>query len=105
MLQQDLPVRHNIDVIMDENSGRHRYATADLSAVAPVAAATSATGPLRGEKIFYFSKFFKMHNKTYFFSSSLQITFLHNSSTLLCLKEHQKAHDLAELQSIHRVLL
>ena len=97
---------------MDENSGRyigrsgrHRYTTADLSAAAPVAAATSATGPLRGEKNSYFSIFFKIHNKNYFFFSSLQITFLYNSFTLLCLKEHQKAHDLAELQSIQRVLL
>ena len=52
--------------------------------------ATPATGPLLNETASYFPKNFKMHNKTYFFSSSLQIIFLRNSSTLLCLKVHQK---------------
>ena len=72
-------------VNMDENSdvvaaiSAIAAATATLAPVADVATAT--TRPLRGEKNSYFSNFFKIYNKTYFFSSSFQITFLHNYST------------------------
>ena len=82
---------------MDENIGRRtrsgRYCRYE-----------AATGSYGVRKIHTFQKNLKCIIR-HFFSSSLQITFLHNSSTLLCLKEHQKAHDLPELQWIWRVLL
>ena len=67
-------------------------------------ATTLAMGPLRSEIDSYLPKNLKMHNKTYLFSSSLQITCLRNSSTHLCLTKHQKTLCFAELQSMHRVL-
>ena len=94
---QEIPHRdffRNIGSVisMDQNSGHyalHRYSKWYLS---PIAAAAPATTLLRGQyrvrQLLTFKKKFKMHNKTYFFSSSLQIIFLRNSSTLLCLKKH-----------------
>eukprot|EP00268_Persea_americana_P010172 TRINITY_DN14113_c3_g1_i1.p1 TRINITY_DN14113_c3_g1~~TRINITY_DN14113_c3_g1_i1.p1 ORF type:complete len:100 (-),score=3.54 TRINITY_DN14113_c3_g1_i1:26-325(-) len=64
----------------------------------------TATWPLWTETRQLLSIFFKTYSMAFFFSSSLQTTFLGNSFTLLCLKEHQKVQDLAEL-SLHRVPL
>ena len=86
-------------------SGEDRYAKWHFAPFTSVAAATPETRLLSSVKIFYFSKNFKMYNNAHFFSFSLQITLICNSSTLLYLKEHQKAHDLAELQWIWRVIL
>ena len=87
---------------MDENSGRYigRSGGHAFSGIPIRSGCYGLLRPLRSETNLYFPKNFKIHNKTYFFSCSLQITFLFNSSTILYLKEHQKAHDLTKLQSI-----